>query len=33
MVALTRLDPQPNAFLIYRDLGVYGQLGTVCEDQ
>ena len=33
MVALTRLDPQPNAFLIYRELGVYGQLGTVCEDQ
>ncbi|MDQ3334080.1 MAG: hypothetical protein M4D80_02885 [Myxococcota bacterium] len=33
MVAVTRLDPQPNAFLIYRELGVYGQLGAVCEDQ
>lgn len=32
-VAITRLDPDPNAYLIYRDLGVYGQLGTVCEDQ
>ena len=33
MVALTRLDAARNAFLIYRELGVYGQLGTVCEDQ
>ena len=30
---LTRLDPGQNLYLIYRDLGVYGQLGTVCEDQ
>ena len=32
-IALTRLDPVPNAYLIYRELGVYGQLGTICEDQ
>ena len=33
MIALTRLDSAQNSFLIYRELGVYGQLGTVCEDQ
>lgn len=33
MVALTRLDVARNTFLIYRELGVYGQLGTFCEDQ
>ncbi|MDQ3364588.1 MAG: hypothetical protein M3680_04085 [Myxococcota bacterium] len=27
------LDPAPNRYLIYRQLGIYGQLGTVCEDQ
>ena len=32
-IALTRLDPVPNAYLIYRELGVYGRLGTFCEDQ
>jgi hypothetical protein len=30
---LTPLEPTQNIYLIYRDLGVYGQLGTVCEDQ
>jgi hypothetical protein len=29
---LTRLDPQENKYLIYRDLGIYGQLGAVCDD-
>ena len=28
-----RLDPALNNYLIYRELGVYGQLGTICEDQ
>jgi hypothetical protein len=30
---LTPLDPTQNALLIYRELGVYGRLGTICEDQ
>lgn len=29
---LTRLDPAENRYLIYRELGVYGTLGTVCDD-
>jgi hypothetical protein len=32
-IAVQRLDPNVNNYLIYRDLGVYGQLGTICEDQ
>ncbi len=31
--AVTRLDPATSSYLIYRELGVYGQLGTFCEDQ
>jgi hypothetical protein len=31
--AVSPLDPKRNAFLIYRELGVYGRLGTICEDQ
>lgn len=31
-VELTTLEPSDNRYLIYRDLGVYGRLGTVCED-
>ncbi|HSN29760.1 MAG TPA: hypothetical protein VLT45_25910 [Kofleriaceae bacterium] len=30
---LVRLDPMENRYLIYRELGIYGQLGTVCDDQ
>ena len=30
---VTRLEPATNSYLIYRELGVYGQLGTFCEDQ
>lgn len=30
--AITRLDSAVNGYLIYRELGVYGQLGTFCED-
>ena len=30
---LVRLDPQENRYLIYRELGIYGQLGAVCDDQ
>jgi hypothetical protein len=29
---LTRLEPGDNRYLIYRDLGVYGALGAVCDD-
>lgn len=29
---LTMLEPTDNRYLIYRELGIYGQLGTVCED-
>ena len=32
-VEVTPLDVNANQYLIYRELGVYGQLGTVCEDQ
>ena len=27
------LDLLPNRYLIYRELGIYGQLGVVCDDQ
>jgi hypothetical protein len=30
---LTILDPQDNRYLIYRELGIYGQLGTICDDE
>jgi hypothetical protein len=30
---LTVLDLFENRYLIYRELGIYGQLGAVCEDQ
>ena len=30
---LTVVDPWPNRYLIYRELGIYGQLGAVCDDQ
>ena len=29
---LVVLDPSDNLYLIYRELGIYGQLGVVCED-
>lgn len=32
-IPLTVLDPAENRYLIYRELGVYGSLGTVCDDQ
>ena len=31
-VELTILEPVDNRYLIYRGLGIYGNLGTVCED-
>lgn len=30
---LVVLDPWPNRYLIYRELGIYGALGAVCDDQ
>lgn len=30
---LVVLELQPNRYLIYRELGIYGQLGVVCDDQ
>lgn len=30
---LTVLDPSDNRYLIYRELGIYGQLGTLCDDE
>jgi hypothetical protein len=30
---LVRLELWPNRYLIYRELGIYGKLGIVCEDQ
>ncbi len=30
---LTVLDPSENRYLVYRELGIYGSLGTVCDDQ
>ncbi len=32
-IPLTVLDPSDNRYLIYRELGIYGSLGTVCDDQ
>jgi hypothetical protein len=32
-IDITPLEPDANGYLIYRELGVYSQLGTVCEDQ
>jgi hypothetical protein len=29
---LTLLEPIDNRYLIYRELGIYGQLGVVCDD-
>jgi len=29
---LTRLEPQENRYLIYRELGIYGSLGAICDD-
>jgi hypothetical protein len=29
---LTMLEPIENRYLIYRDLGIYGPLGAVCDD-
>ena len=29
---LTVVEPVDNRYLIYRELGIYGQLGTVCDD-
>lgn len=29
---LTNLEPGDNRYLIYRDLGIYGPLGAVCDD-
>jgi len=29
---LTMLEPADNRYLIYRDLGIYGPLGAVCDD-
>ncbi|HEY1555697.1 MAG TPA: hypothetical protein VGF94_12755 [Kofleriaceae bacterium] len=31
-VELTMLEPTDNRYLIYRDLGIYGTLGAVCDD-
>jgi hypothetical protein len=30
--SLTVLEPTDNRYLIYRDLGIYGTLGAVCDD-
>ncbi len=30
---LVVLDPFDNRYLIYRELGIYGQLGTICDDE
>lgn len=30
---LTILDPGDNRYLVYRELGIYGQLGTICDDE
>ena len=29
---LTLLEPQDNKYLIYSELGIYGSIGTVCDD-
>jgi hypothetical protein len=31
-VPLTVLEPSDNSYLIYRELGIYGALGTPCDD-
>ncbi|HEY3802363.1 MAG TPA: hypothetical protein VGL61_07135 [Kofleriaceae bacterium] len=31
-IELTMLEPTDNRYLIYRELGVYNQLGVVCDD-
>lgn len=30
---LVVLDPSDNRYLIYRELGIYGQLGSLCDDE
>jgi hypothetical protein len=30
---LTMLEPVDNRYLIYRELGIYGSIGAVCDDQ
>jgi hypothetical protein len=30
---LVRLEPIENRYLIYRELGIYGQMGVLCDDQ
>jgi hypothetical protein len=30
---LVVLDLWPNRYLVYRELGIYGQLGVICDDQ
>ncbi|MEZ4358585.1 MAG: hypothetical protein R3B48_00280 [Kofleriaceae bacterium] len=30
---LTVLEPYANRYLIYRELGIYGQLGSLCDDE
>jgi hypothetical protein len=32
-VELTKLDPQDNRYLIARELGIYGKMGYICEDE
>lgn len=32
-VELIKLEPADNRYVIYRDLGIYGALGAICEDQ
>ena len=32
-VELIVLEPGKNRYVIYRDLGIYGQLGVVCDEQ
>jgi hypothetical protein len=29
---LTSLEPLENRYLIYRELGIYGAIGAVCDD-
>ena len=31
-IELTVLVPGDNRYLIYRSLGIYGSIGTVCDD-
>ncbi len=30
---LVVLEPSDNLYLIYRELGIYGQLGSICDDE